>query len=652
LNLEDCKQLALRAAKSFCAPWIQMNITETGFLALGVSENFVNRLQRQSIVEPTPIQAGAIPLALAGHDVIGLAQTGTGKTLAFGLPMVERLERGEVGLVLAPTRELAQQIAESLEILGVRSVLVVGGANMSRQVGELRRPHDVVVATPGRLMDHLRQGTYTLRRIRITVLDEADRMLDMGFAPDIRLILSQCPTPRQTLLFSATMPRGIEDLAMEFLDSPKRIEVAPQGTASELVSQELIYLRHEEKFDKLTEILDEGPGTFLVFSRTRHGARKISKALREEGHKSAEIHSDRTLAQRREALSGFKDGRYRVLVATDIAARGIDVKDISVVVNFDVPEHSEDYIHRIGRTGRAGAKGRAITLALPGQKRLIRNIERLMGDEMLVGGQIRKSKPSYRDSGEYPSRKPSVNPDQFDDRRPARNDQRGPEQFEDRPRKVKISQRENTQPRGDNRRDDWSQNNDRPVYDRAREDRPHFDRSQYDRPQYDRPRGDRPQNDRPQYDRPRGDRPQNDRPQYDRPRGDRPQNDRPQYDRPRFDQNRDDRPRFERPQDDRPRFEKPKFDKSNSGRTKFNKMDVKPIDISGTEVPSAQDLTRNPSDRSKKKHRKGPELQSDGSTPPKKARHRNGGKPVGKPNWVGNTVKVRSKKKGKKSAVR
>jgi len=612
-----------------------MNITETGFLALGVSENFVNRLQRQSIVEPTPIQAGAIPLAFAGHDVIGLAQTGTGKTLAFGLPMVERLDRGEVGLVLAPTRELAQQIAESLEILGVRSVLVVGGANMSRQVGELRRPHDVVVATPGRLMDHLRQGTFTLRRIRITVLDEADRMLDMGFAPDIRLILSQCPTPRQTLLFSATMPRGIEDLAMEFLDSPKRVEVAPQGTASELVTQELIYLRHEEKFDKLTEILDEAPGTFLVFSRTRHGARKISKALREEGHKSAEIHSDRTLAQRREALSGFKDGRYRVLVATDIAARGIDVKDITVVVNFDVPEHSEDYIHRIGRTGRAGAKGRAITLALPGQKRLIRNIERLMGDEMLVGGQIRKPKPGYRDSGEYPSRKPSVSPDQFDDRRPVAR----PDFVEDRPRKVKITQRENSQPRFENRGGgDWSQNSDRPVYDRAREDRPQFDRNQGDRPQYDRPRGDRPQNDRPQ---------------YDRPRGDRPQNDRPQADRPRFDQNRDDRPRFEKPRDERPRFDKPKFDKPKAPRTQFNKVDVRPIDISGSDVPSAQDLTRNPSDRSKKKHRKGPEQpMAEGAAVPKKARHRNGGKPVGKPTWVGNKVKVRGKKKASKGAVR
>ncbi|MFM9874005.1 MAG: DEAD/DEAH box helicase [Fimbriimonadaceae bacterium] len=605
-----------------------MNITETGFLALGVSENFVNRLQRQSIVEPTPIQAGAIPLALAGHDVIGLAQTGTGKTLAFGLPMAERLERGEVGLVLAPTRELAQQIAESLEILGIRSVLVVGGANMGRQIGELRRPHDVVVATPGRLMDHLRQGTFNLRRIRITVLDEADRMLDMGFAPDIRLILSQCPTPRQTLLFSATMPRGIEDLAMEFLDSPQRVEVAPQGTASELVSQELVYLRHEEKFDKLNEILEEAPGTFLVFSRTRHGARKLSKALREEGHKSAEIHSDRTLAQRREALGGFKDGRYRVLVATDIAARGIDVKDISVVVNFDVPEHSEDYIHRIGRTGRAGSKGRAITLALPGQKRLIRNIERLMGEEMLVGGQIRKPKPGYRDSGNYPSRKPtSVSPDQFDDRRPARNDDRQPEMIDDRLRKVKITQRESVQPRFENQRDDWSQSNDRPVYDRSREDRPQFDR--------------------PHYDRSRDDRNQNDRPQYDRSREDRNQNDRPQYDRPKFDKKRDERPRFEKPRDDRPRFDKPK-----SGRTQFNKVDVKPIVISDSDVPSAQDLTRDPSDRSKKKHRKGPVLNSDGAATPKKARHRNGGKPVGKPSWVGNAVKVRGKKKARKGAVR
>lgn len=364
--------------------------TVSGFAALGVHKNMCWRLEQHGITEPTPIQAGAIPVALECRDVIGLAQTGTGKTLAFGIPMALQLQKGQVGLVLAPTRELAQQIAESLQKVDVQAVLVVGGAAMNRQVKELRMPHEVVVATPGRLMDHLRQRTYRLNRVAIAVLDEADRMLDMGFAPDIKAILAQCPAERQTMLFSATMPAGIEELAMDFLRSPERIEVAPQGTASELVDQELVYLKHEEKFGKLNDLLDEEPGTALVFARTRHGARKLAKALRDEGHAAAEIHADRTLAQRREALGGFKEGRYRILVATDIAARGIDVKEISTVVNYDVPENAEDYIHRIGRTGRAGARGRAVTLALPAQKRLIRNIEKLMGQEMAQGGEIRQ----------------------------------------------------------------------------------------------------------------------------------------------------------------------------------------------------------------------------------------------------------------------
>ena len=548
---------------------------QSGFIALGVHKNLAWRLSQEGIVEPTPIQAGAIPIALESRDVIGLAQTGTGKTLAFGIPMSLTLQRGEVGLVLAPTRELAQQIAESLRILDVHTVLVVGGAPMGRQVKELRMPHEVVVATPGRLMDHLRQRTYRLNRIRIAVLDEADRMLDMGFAPDIKEILSNCPEPRQTMLFSATMPAAIEDLAMEFLVSPTRIECAKQGTASELVDQELVYLRHEQKFGKLNEILDEADGTFLVFSRTRHGARKLALALREEGHTAAEIHSDRTLAQRREALGGFKSGKYRILVATDIAARGIDVKDISVVVNYDVPEHSEDYVHRIGRTGRAGARGRAITMALPGQKRLIRNIERLMGKQMLEGGQIRKPKPSHRDNGNYPSRKP-VEPHT-------------------------------------------------PVSDRTyevREEKPRFEKSKNDGPRFDKPRNDKRRDDRPRFDKPRDDRPRNDRPRDDRPRFDRPQGDRPQYDRP--------------------------------NRPQFKKVDVKPIQIVESEGMPVRETLNDVPTTGKKKHRKGPErVTLEGATPPrKKGRHRDGFKKAAKPSWVGSGVKVRGKKKRSKGDVK
>jgi ATP-dependent RNA helicase RhlE len=349
---------------------------------MGVSRRTVEALAMKSILKPTPIQSGAIPPAMDGRDVIGLAQTGTGKTVAFGVPIVERLESGQVALVLAPTRELAHQISDSLAILGLRTVLVVGGESMSRQVGQLRKPHDLVVATPGRLMDHLGQRTYQLRRIRIAVLDEADRMLDMGFAPDIKKILDQCPRPRQTLLFSATMPDSIEELAMEFLNDPVRIEVAPQGTASELVDQSVWWLKHDEKPEALKQLLDTVPGSVLVFARTRHGARKLARNVNDMGVMAAEIHADRTLAQRRAALAGFKEGLYRVLVATDIAARGIDVKGISLVVNWDLPENAEDYVHRIGRTGRAGMKGLAVSLALHGQKRLVRSIERLMSTRL------------------------------------------------------------------------------------------------------------------------------------------------------------------------------------------------------------------------------------------------------------------------------
>lgn len=354
-------------------------INQTGFSALNVPVELCNLLKRIHITEPTPIQEKSIPIALSGKDLIGIAQTGTGKTLAFGLPMICRMQPKEVGLILAPTRELAQQIAETFDKLNVRAALVIGGASMGNQIRELRNLPRVIVATPGRLIDHLNQGTVRLNDVSIVVLDEADRMLDMGFTPAINRILACAPDERQTLLFSATMPREIAELAQNYMQSPVRVETDQAGSAPDLVDQELRYIGFSEKHTVLAEILSENQGSVLVFSRTRHGARKLTKSLRDEGHHAAEIHADRTLAQRREALSGFKSGYYRILVATDIAARGIDVKDISLVVNFDLPDQAEDYLHRIGRTGRAGAKGKSISLALTSQSKLVREIERLMG---------------------------------------------------------------------------------------------------------------------------------------------------------------------------------------------------------------------------------------------------------------------------------
>jgi ATP-dependent RNA helicase RhlE len=353
-----------------------------GFRALNLAPKLLQKLDRLGFVTPTPIQSAAIPYALKGRDVVGIAQTGTGKTLAFGIPTISRLNEGEVALVLAPTRELAQQIQETLISLGMRTALLIGGAPMGRQISQLRSRPDAIIATPGRLMDHMNQRTVDLRRVRIAILDEADRMLDMGFAPAIKKILEVTPRDRQTMLFTATMPKEIAELANSYLRNPERVEVTPTGTAPELVEQELVFVKADEKPTFLGGLLVEHTGSVLVFAKTRHGARKLAKAVRNLGHTAAEIHSDRTLAQRREALSGFKTGMYRILVATDIAARGIDVKEISLVVNYDVPEKPEDYVHRIGRTGRAGANGKAITIATPDQHRDIRDIERLLNRKL------------------------------------------------------------------------------------------------------------------------------------------------------------------------------------------------------------------------------------------------------------------------------
>jgi ATP-dependent RNA helicase RhlE len=367
-----------------------------GFAALNLPQSILDKLDRAGFVTPTPIQERASPIALRGNDLIGIAQTGTGKTLAFGLPMAVRLTPGNVGLVLAPTRELADQIEETLYKLGFKTALLIGGEGMGRQISQLRNRPNVIVATPGRLEDHMARGTVDISRVSIVVLDEADRMLDMGFAPAIRRIVSRTPRERQTMLFSATMPREIADLAKDYLRQPERVEIQPAGTAAEGVKQELLMVSHENKSDTLRELLEEHAGTVLVFARTRHGARKVAKAVRTFGHTAAELHSDRTLAQRRAALDGFKSGEHRVLVATDIAARGIDVKEIALVINYDCPENAEDYVHRIGRTGRAGAKGHAILIATPEQHQDVRDIERLLRSalELSPRSQKRPERPT------------------------------------------------------------------------------------------------------------------------------------------------------------------------------------------------------------------------------------------------------------------
>lgn len=357
---------------------------ERGFGGLGIAPKMLEVLALLRFKTPTAIQYKAIPFAIEGKDVVGIAQTGTGKTLAFGIPMIQRLMQTNtgLGLVILPTRELAIQINESLQKLGrtfgIRTAVLIGGAPMGYQIQSLRRQPHIIIGTPGRIIDHLQQRTLSFHNVSILVLDEADHMFDMGFAPQVKQILQALPKERQTMLFSATMPNDIMRMASTHMKLPLRIEVAPSGTAAEKVDHEIFIVKKEDKIRLLEKLLTEYKGSVLVFSRTKHGARKICRDIKIMGQSAAEIHSNRSLFQRKEALEGFKFGKYRVLVATDIASRGIDVKGIELVVNFDLPESPEDYVHRIGRTGRAGLAGRAISFVMPEQRYKVRGIERLI----------------------------------------------------------------------------------------------------------------------------------------------------------------------------------------------------------------------------------------------------------------------------------
>lgn len=355
---------------------------EHDFYSLGIAPNILGVLEKMGLDKPTPIQQKSIPPAIEGKDLIGIAQTGTGKTLAFGIPLVQAALRGARGLVVLPTRELALQVQSELEktghSLGIRTARLIGGEPMGKQIQQLRRDPSIVVGTPGRIIDHLEQKTITLKKVGVLVLDEADRMLDMGFAPQLNRILGVLPTDRQTMLFSATMPEDIVTMARAHMKLPLRVEIAPPGTVAEKVTQELFFVDKTDKPRLLEKILTEYKGSVLIFSRTKFGAKKISALVRMYGHTAAELHSNKSLNQRREALDGFRNGKYRVLVATDIAARGIDVKGIELVLNFDLPQQAGDYVHRIGRTGRAGGTGHAISFATPDQKYDVRDIERFM----------------------------------------------------------------------------------------------------------------------------------------------------------------------------------------------------------------------------------------------------------------------------------
>lgn len=359
----------------------------TSFHTLGLSEPLLRDLTASGLLVPTPIQAQAIPPALEGRDVIGCAQTGTGKTAAFVVPMIERLSALPKGhpqaLILAPTRELALQIFDSIEKLGrshnISATVIVGGSDMQAQIRGLRQRPDILVATPGRLLDHMWNGTVNMLPIKILVLDEADRMLDMGFAPQINQILDALPLERQTLLFSATLPTDVTRLVQASLKDAVRVMVTPHSTTAEGVTQAVHYTTFHEKTNLLVSLLGVERGTVLVFARTKSRVDRLGQTLEQAGQRVAVIHGDRTLPQRLRALDGFKRGRVRILVATDVAARGIDVANIAHVVNYDLPSSPEDYIHRIGRTARMKMTGRATSFVTAEDHDQLKAIETLLG---------------------------------------------------------------------------------------------------------------------------------------------------------------------------------------------------------------------------------------------------------------------------------
>ena len=362
--------------------------TSQSFQALGLSAPILKFIGIVGFKHPTPIQSAVIPVALTGRDIVGLAQTGSGKTAAFVLPIAERLTHGKGlrGLILSPTREIALQTKAFLDLFGkehhLRTVCLIGGVAMGPQIRDLGKAPDIVIATPGRLIDHMRRKNVRLDSVSELVLDEADHMLDLGFMPQIQMILQRVPRQRHTMMFSATMPEAIERLARNFLHDPVRIDILPKGRAAEGITHRLYLVDSENKKNCLLALLHQELGSTLVFTRTKVDADWLTRTLEKEGHPVNAIHSDRSQKERTDALHGFRQGAHRILVATDIAARGIDVVGIEHIVNFDIPKTVEDYIHRAGRTARGDAVGIVSTIGTWMDRPMVKEIEGGLGKEI------------------------------------------------------------------------------------------------------------------------------------------------------------------------------------------------------------------------------------------------------------------------------
>lgn len=391
------------------------------FSSLGLSEEILKAIEKQGYTTPSPIQSQAIPEILNNRDVLASAQTGTGKTAGFTLPIIEKLlqiphtkKRAVKALIITPTRELAAQIQKNVrdytEFTSLKSTVIFGGVKQNSQVNALRQGIDILIATPGRLLDLSQQRLVDLRQVEILVLDEADRMLDMGFLKDIRRIINMLPDDRQNLLFSATFSKDIKTLAKTFLNNPVQVEVTPENTAVEIIEQKAYRVDKAQKYDLMFKLIeDQQWEQALVFTRTKHGANRLAEKLSKRGYSTAAIHGNKSQNQRTKALDGFKKGKVKILVATDIAARGLDIPLLPHVVNFELPNIAEDYVHRIGRTGRAGADGVAISLVDIEEVAYLRSIEKLIGEKIDISeiegfepknltaqGKSAKSKPQGR----------------------------------------------------------------------------------------------------------------------------------------------------------------------------------------------------------------------------------------------------------------
>ena len=366
----------------------------SSFQSLGLSDDILRAVTECGYTTPTPIQQQAIPTVMAGHDLLAAAQTGTGKTAGFTLPLLHKLSQTKTdgkpvikALILTPTRELAAQVEDNLntyaKYTGLKSLVIFGGVGINPQISALRRGVDILVATPGRLLDHSRQGTVDLSKIDVLILDEADRMLDMGFIHDIKKVMKLIPEKRQTLLFSATFSSEIKALSQQFMQQPKLIEVARQNAAADTIEQRVYPVDKKRKRELLSYLIgSRNWRQVLVFTRTKHGANRLATQLTDDGLPAMAIHGNKSQGARTKALAQFKAGKLRVLVATDIAARGIDIDELPHVINFELPQVAEDYVHRIGRTGRAGSEGEAASLVCVDEHKLLRDIEKLTKNEI------------------------------------------------------------------------------------------------------------------------------------------------------------------------------------------------------------------------------------------------------------------------------